>query len=57
MLTFTKHELELIYKGLRSFINFRAELLGLLDIKESNEKHNEFIELINKTTDEYNKRR
>jgi len=57
MITFTKHELELISKGLMSFINIRAELFGLLDIKESNEKHNEFIKLINKTNDEYNKRR
>ena len=54
MLKFTKHELELIYKGLISFLNLRTELMGVLDVKEkNNKKHHEYVELVNKITREF----
>jgi len=56
MLKFTKHELELIHKGLLSFLNLRVELAKILDIEEKgNKKHNEFVELINKITNSFYK--
>ena len=49
MLTFTQFELELIYQGLKSFINHRKIVSELLDVKENdNQKYNQYIDLMNK---------
>lgn len=56
MLAFTQFELELIYQGLKSFINHRKIVSELLDVKENdNRKYNQYIDLMNKILEKIEK--